>query len=325
MIASLVPTPRCHFLTTSYTPFTSASPATDDQPTTKSIRKTTVLDVMRRLLQPKNRLVSTGTGGSRAACYISVLNIIQGEVDPTEVSSDSFLEFLEFLPLPLLLHGSLNARWAKTKWQVHKALLRIRERNLANFIPWGPASIQVALTRQSPYIVTPHKVSGLMMANHTSIGSVRSLITFPFPSAFSFSLSGLIFHDGEWGFWADDRRWKWRHSYSRKPFRSMIIWGNGMLSLISIGKNQDSKMDWMNSMMLGNALLSVSLPSRLDIDFSLCLPSRSLFTYSFSRRTIIHLLLNWIPINHSPPSTLDIINHIIFHQYLETTERLLNN
>jgi tubulin gamma len=86
MIASLVPTPRCHFLTTSYTPFTSASPATDDQPTTKSIRKTTVLDVMRRLLQPKNRLVSTGTGGSRAACYISVLNIIQGEVDPTEVS-----------------------------------------------------------------------------------------------------------------------------------------------------------------------------------------------------------------------------------------------
>ena len=27
--------------------------------------------------------------------------------------------------------------------QVHKALQRIRERKLANFIPWGPASIQV--------------------------------------------------------------------------------------------------------------------------------------------------------------------------------------
>lgn len=56
--------------------------------------------------------------------------------------------------------------------QVHKSLLRIRERNLANFIPWGPASIQVALTKQSPYVKTSHRVSGLMLANHTSIASV---------------------------------------------------------------------------------------------------------------------------------------------------------
>ena len=28
------------------------------------------------------------------------------------------------------------------KFQVHKSLQRIRERKLANFIPWGPASIQ---------------------------------------------------------------------------------------------------------------------------------------------------------------------------------------
>ena len=28
--------------------------------------------------------------------------------------------------------------------QVHKSLQRIRERKLANFIPWGPASIQVS-------------------------------------------------------------------------------------------------------------------------------------------------------------------------------------
>jgi tubulin gamma len=51
-------------------------------------------------------------------------------------------------------------------------LLRIRERQLANFIPWGPASIQVALTRKSPYIATNHRVSGLMLANHTSVSSV---------------------------------------------------------------------------------------------------------------------------------------------------------
>ncbi|KAH8829657.1 gamma tubulin [Flagelloscypha sp. PMI_526] len=132
IIASLIPTPRCHFLMTSYTPFTS-----DQLDQAKAIRRTTVLDVMRRLLQPKNRMVSTTP--SKTACYISILNIIQGDVDPTDV---------------------------------HQSLLRIRERQLANFIPWGPASIQVALTRRSPYIQTNHRVSGLMLANHTSIASL---------------------------------------------------------------------------------------------------------------------------------------------------------
>ncbi|EJD02119.1 gamma tubulin [Fomitiporia mediterranea MF3/22] len=132
IIASLIPTPRCHFLMTSYTPFTS-----DQIDKAKPIRRTTVLDVMRRLLQPKNRMVSTTP--SKTACYISILNIIQGEVDPTDV---------------------------------HQSLLRIRERQLATFIPWGPASIQVALTRKSPYVTTSHRVSGLMLANHTSIASL---------------------------------------------------------------------------------------------------------------------------------------------------------
>ena len=65
---------------------------------------------MRRLLQDKNMMVSRSTDKKHAHCYISILNIIQGEVDPT---------------------------------QVHKSLQRIRERKLAGFIPWGPASIQV--------------------------------------------------------------------------------------------------------------------------------------------------------------------------------------
>lgn len=92
---------------------------------------------MRRLLQPKNKMVSTNP--SKRSCYISILNIIQGEADPTEV---------------------------------HKSLLRIRERRLAQFIPWGPASIQVALTRKSPYVQNGHRVSGLMLANHTSISTL---------------------------------------------------------------------------------------------------------------------------------------------------------
>jgi len=70
---------------------------------------------------------------------MSILNIIQGDVDPT---------------------------------QVHKALQRIRERRLVNFIPWGPAGIQVALSRKSPYVDTKHKVSGMMLANHTCMAEL---------------------------------------------------------------------------------------------------------------------------------------------------------
>ena len=59
-----------------------------------------------------------------------------------------------------------------TRTQVHKSLLRIRERSLATFIPWGPASIQVALTKKSPYLPNTHRVSGLMLANHTSVATL---------------------------------------------------------------------------------------------------------------------------------------------------------
>ncbi|KAF2291208.1 hypothetical protein GH714_020662 [Hevea brasiliensis] len=106
LLASLIPTPRCHFLMTGYTPLTVERQA-------NVIRKTTVLDVMRRLLQTKNIMVSSyaRTKEASQAKYISILNIIQGEVDPT----------------------------------------------------------QVALSRKSPYVQTAHRVSGLMLASHTSI------------------------------------------------------------------------------------------------------------------------------------------------------------
>ena len=84
-------------------------------------------------------MVSTNPGAN--SCYMSILNIIQGEADPSDV---------------------------------HKSLLRIRERraSVAPFIPWGPASIQVALTKKSPYVKSSHRVSGLMLANHTGISTL---------------------------------------------------------------------------------------------------------------------------------------------------------
>jgi tubulin gamma len=56
LIASLIPTPRCHFLCTGYTPL---SLEVEQGTLTSNVRKTTVLDVMRRLLQPKNIMVSS--------------------------------------------------------------------------------------------------------------------------------------------------------------------------------------------------------------------------------------------------------------------------
>lgn len=46
-----------------------------------NVRKTTVLDVMRRLLQPKNMMVSTGLDKTNHHCYISILNIIQVRIE----------------------------------------------------------------------------------------------------------------------------------------------------------------------------------------------------------------------------------------------------
>lgn len=58
---------------------------------TVNVRKTTVLDVMRRLLQPKNMMVSTGLDKTNHHCYISILNIIQ--VSESYPEQDSWAEF----------------------------------------------------------------------------------------------------------------------------------------------------------------------------------------------------------------------------------------
>ena len=71
LIAPLIPTPNLHFLMTGYTPLST------EMSDASAVRKTTVLDVMRRLLQPKNMMVSTSMDKKVNHCYISILNIIQ--------------------------------------------------------------------------------------------------------------------------------------------------------------------------------------------------------------------------------------------------------
>ena len=66
LIAPWVPTLKCHFLMTGYTPITLDN-------NKKKKKKTTVLDIMRRLFQSKSIMVS---GGAKKEIYISILNII---------------------------------------------------------------------------------------------------------------------------------------------------------------------------------------------------------------------------------------------------------
>lgn len=107
IIAPLVPTPRCHFLITGYTPLTL-----DNLKST--VVSTSVTGVMKTLLDNNNIMTHVGTKNGN---YISLLNVIQGDVEPEHV---------------------------------HKALQRLRERKHPIFIPWGPASIQVALSKRVP-------------------------------------------------------------------------------------------------------------------------------------------------------------------------------
>ena len=132
LIASLIPLPRTHFLMTGYTPLSMQDRALNP---VASVRKTSVLDVITRLLNPKNNMVSVSTANG---VYMSIQCILQGEVDPSEV---------------------------------HQSLVRLQSRDL-RFIPWGPAGCQIALSRKSPYINTSHRVSGLLLTNHTSISSL---------------------------------------------------------------------------------------------------------------------------------------------------------
>lgn len=130
LLAPLIPTPACHFLMTGYTPISL--------PTMKNITpKTSVIDVMNRLLDQNNFMVKIDNMSS--GVYMSILNILQGEIDPTEI---------------------------------HTALRQIHENKKLRFIPWGPASLQLAISRKSPYVEMANRVSGLMLANHTSIHKI---------------------------------------------------------------------------------------------------------------------------------------------------------
>ena len=77
---------------------------------------------------------------SRNGYYMSMLNIIQGDhIDPS---------------------------------QIHKSLQNIRDKRLVRFVPSLPSSIHILFGVKSPYLQYDHKVSGLMLANHTEMATL---------------------------------------------------------------------------------------------------------------------------------------------------------
>lgn len=133
LIASLVPVPMCHFLSCGFSPLTAIG-----QNVNPIVRKTTVTDIMRNLLQDGNIMVSSSI---REGAFLSCMNILRGQ--------------------------NIQAK------DINKAITNIHERKMVKFVPWAPALIDVMVTRQSMFTPNSHKFSGLMMANHTGIRNVR--------------------------------------------------------------------------------------------------------------------------------------------------------
>ncbi|KAH9385626.1 tubulin gamma [Nematocida major] len=128
LLAMASPITGCHFLAPSYSPFIENS--------TGNIRKTTCLDVQRRLVLPKSRLI--GFEESETNKVISSINIMMG----TDAG------------------------------EVEKSLMRLRQKEVINFAPWAPASIQMAISK-----APCESVSGLLLTNSTGFSRTLQKIS----------------------------------------------------------------------------------------------------------------------------------------------------
>lgn len=144
IMSTLIPTPDLHFLTASYTPFTSeyVSHAALD------VRRSTAYDVILDLVDP--RLQMAAHSESRADSKI--------------------LSMIDIVVNPKMDHIS------HTNESIQRALLKARSR--LNFAPWTPSMIHLAMGQRSPYVdSTADVVSGLQLANTTSVLSLLRKVT----------------------------------------------------------------------------------------------------------------------------------------------------
>lgn len=133
--ACLVPLDPLKLVVPSYTPFVCDE-------VSRVVRKTTCSDVMRRLLLPKTRLA--GYDLSKSQSVVSMLNILHGVEDPSEVS---------------------------------RTVMRFLDKRLVNFVPWMPPSFNVALGKKIATKTETSRVSGLGLVNSTGVSSILSKIS----------------------------------------------------------------------------------------------------------------------------------------------------
>uniref|UniRef100_A0A0M3HJV7 Tubulin_C domain-containing protein n=1 Tax=Ascaris lumbricoides TaxID=6252 RepID=A0A0M3HJV7_ASCLU len=101
--------------------------------------KTSVGDVLRRLLQPRSMMSSAVMESGFNHCVLSALAILQGRIDPMEIYS---------------------------------SLARIKSKHEISFAPWGSGSLNITQCRRSPYLAETNRVSGLMLCNNTNVASI---------------------------------------------------------------------------------------------------------------------------------------------------------
>ena len=178
LVASLIPTPRCHFLMTGYTPLTLEQQATSTCVVSSAcaLKKQALTpfsslfcqcpqdNCSRRYAPPAADQDHHGFDAQSQQGLQSEQIHLHPEHHSRRSRPDTGTRMCWLLDVDFFGAYTL---WLRRWPQVHKSLQRIRERKLANFIEWGPASIQVALSRKSPYVQTANRVSGLMLANHT--------------------------------------------------------------------------------------------------------------------------------------------------------------
>ena len=156
-----------------------------------SVRKTTVLDVMRRLLQPKNMMVSTPVHRQANHCYISILNIIQGEVDPTQVQLYSlpcltqwwFLpsrhaESLFFCETPTLGLENLGLQTPGHRCNNRRDRRRLPLPQLLGWgstMYWSPSLFGRSFQKARNFTATSHQNAGLSIWVFTNIPGVIPL------------------------------------------------------------------------------------------------------------------------------------------------------
>lgn len=132
ILTEMIPVPDYHMLVPTYTPFI----VPDAEKSLRFVRKTTVSEVLHRLVQAKHSMLAVTANQLQDSSFISVLRFIRGDVDINDFKKQIF--------------GA--------------------QRDGLRFSNSFTESSQIILAKQSPFVETKSKLSGVGLWNSTVIG-----------------------------------------------------------------------------------------------------------------------------------------------------------